>query len=170
MVSIAFINKASSTSSFAIDLIKKNISKEGIVFAENQTHGRGRYGNKWISKKGNIFCTIYKQVKSQKDILAAQYTSLKIVKNYLLQVSVDRKLIEIKEPNDILIDKQKVCGILIESIKFKNKIFLIVGIGLNLIKAPKIKNYKTTYLDKYINKKITKLNFIKYLEKKIKNF
>ena len=170
MVSIAFINKASSTSSFAIDLIKKNISKEGIVFAENQTHGRGRYGNKWISKKGNIFCTIYKQVKSQKDILAAQYTSLKIVKNYLLQVSVDRKLIEIKEPNDILIDKQKVCGILIESIKFKNKIFLIVGIGLNLVKAPKIKNYKTTYLDKYINKKITKLNFIKYLEKKIKNF
>ena len=170
MVSIAFINKASSTSSFAIDLIKKNISKEGIVFAENQTHGRGRYGSKWISKKGNIFCTIYKQVKSQKDILAAQYTSLKIVKNYLLQVSVDRKLIETKEPNDILIDKQKVCGILIESIKFKNKIFLIVGIGLNLIKAPKIKNYKTTYLNKYISRKITKLNFIKYLEKKIKNF
>ena len=170
MVSIAFINKASSTSSFAIDLIKKNISKEGIVFAENQTHGRGRYGNKWISKKGNIFCTIYKQVKSQKDIIAAQYTSLKIVKNYLLQVSVNRNLIEIKEPNDILIDKQKVCGILVESIKFKNKIFLIVGIGLNLVKAPKIKNYKTTYLDKYINKKITKLNFIKYLEKKIKNF
>lgn len=170
MVSIAFINKASSTSSFAIDLIKKNISKEGIVFAENQTHGRGRYGNKWISKKGNIFCTIYKQAKSQKDILAAQYTSLKIVKNYLLQVSVDRKLIEIKEPNDILIDKQKVCGILIESIKFKNKIFLIVGIGLNLVKAPKIKNYKTTYLNKYISRKITKLNFIKYLEKKIKNF
>lgn len=170
MFSIAFINKASSTSSFAIDLIKKNISKEGIVFAENQTHGRGRYGNKWISKKGNIFCTIYKQVKSQKDILAAQYTSLKIVKNYLLQVSVDRKLIEIKEPNDILIDKQKVCGILIESIKFKNKTFLIVGIGLNLVKAPKIKNYKTTYLNKYISRKITKLNFIKYLEKKIKSF
>lgn len=170
MVTITFINKVSSTSSFTTNLIKKKFSKEGIVFAEHQTNGRGRYGNKWISKKGNIFCTIYKQVKSQKDILAAQYTSLEIVKNYLLQVSVDRKLIEIKEPNDILIDKQKVCGILVESIKFKNKIFLIVGIGLNLVKAPKIKNYKTTYLNKYISRKITKLDFIKHLEKKIKNF
>lgn len=117
-----------------------------------------------------MFCSIYKQVKSQKDILSAQFASLRIVKNYLLQASVNRKLIEIKEPNDILIDKQKVCGILVESIKFKNKIFLIVGIGLNLVKAPKIKNYKTTYLNKYISRKITKLDFIKYLEKKIKNF
>lgn len=170
MVTITFINKVPSTSSFAINLIKKKISKEGIVFAEHQTHGRGRYGNKWISKKGNMFCSIYKQVKSQKDILSAQFTSLRIVKNYLLQASVNRKLIEIKEPNDILIDKQKVCGILVESIKFKNKIFLIVGVGLNLVKAPKIKNYKTTYLNKYISRKITKLDFIKYLEKKIKNF
>ena len=170
MVTITFINKVPSTSSFAINLIKNKISKEGIVFAENQTDGRGRYGNKWISKKGNMFCSIYKQVKSQKDILSAQFTSLRIVKNYLLQASVNRKLIEIKEPNDILIDKQKVCGILVESIKFKNKIFLIVGIGLNLVKAPKIKNYKTTYLNKYISRKITKLDFIKYLEKKIKNF
>ena len=170
MVTITFINKVSSTSSFAIDLIKKKISKKGIIFAEHQTYGRGRYGNKWVSKKGNIFCSIYKQVKSKKDILAAQYTSLKIVKNYLLQASINRKLIEIKEPNDILIDKQKVCGILVESIKFKNKIFLIVGIGLNLVKAPKIKKYKTTYLNKYISRKITKLDFIKHLEKKIKNF
>ena len=170
MVTITFINKVPSTNSFAINLIKKKISKEGIVFAEHQTHGRARYGNKWISKKGNMFCSIYKQVKNQKDILSAQFTSLRIVKNYLLQASVNRKLIEIKEPNDILIDKQKVCGILVESIKFKNKIFLIVGIGLNLVKAPKIKNYKTTYLNKYISRKITKLDFIKYLEKKIKNF
>ena len=170
MVTITFINKVSSTSSFAIDLIKKKISKKGIIFAEHQTYGRGRYGNKWVSKKGNIFCSIYKQVKSKKDILAAQYTSLKIVKNYLLQASINRKLIEIKEPNDILIDKQKVCGILVESIKFRNKIFLIVGIGLNLDKAPKIKNYKTTYLNKYISRKIRKLDFIKYLEKKIKDF
>ena len=53
----------------------------------------------------------------------------------------------IKSPNDLLINKKKISGILQETIsKFQVKEFIIVGIGINLIKSPKIKNYPTTNL------------------------
>ena len=63
--------------------MKNNISTNGIVSAEIQTNGRGRYGNKWISKKGNIFLSFYKKIKLQGDIIKYQYRVLKIVKNLM---------------------------------------------------------------------------------------
>ena len=47
--------------------------------------------------------------------------------------------------------------------KFDKK-YLIVGIGINLIKNPNIKNYPTTFLYELINKKISK----KKIEKELK--
>ena len=90
-----------------MSLIKKNISDKGIVFSDIQTKGRGRYGNKWISIKGNIFCSLYKKVNNHKDILKYQYKILKIVKNFLIKSGLKENDIQIKEPNDILI-KNKI--------------------------------------------------------------
>ena len=70
-----------------------------------------------------------------------------------------------KKPNDLLIEKKKICGILQETInKFDNK-YLIVGIGVNLLKSPPIKGYPTTCLYDLINKNIS----IKIFEKEIKD-
>ena len=75
------------------------------------------------------------------------------------------KKIFFKKPNDLLIKKKKICGILQETInKFDNK-YLIVGIGVNLLKSPPIKGYPTTCLYDLINKKIS----IKIFEKEIKD-
>ena len=64
-----------------------------------------------------------------------------------------------------MINKKKICGIIQETIdKFDNK-YLIVGIGINLNKSPKINNYPTIDLRKLINKKILK----KDIENKLKN-
>ena len=46
----------------------------------------------------------------------------------------------------MLIKKRKICGILQEIFINKDRKFLIIGIGLNVIKSPKIKNYPTTNL------------------------
>ena len=56
-----------------------------------------------------------------------------------------RKKIQIKKPNDLLINRQKICGILQETLQFNGKFFYIVGIGLNLVKSPIIKDNPTTY-------------------------
>ena len=47
-----------------------------------------------------------------------------------------KKSIKLKLPNDILINKKKICGILQENIQKKEVNYLIVGVGLNLIKNP----------------------------------
>ena len=65
-----------------------------------------------------------------------------------------KKNIKLKLPNDILINKKKICGILQENIQKNEVNYLIVGVGLNLIKNPKIKDYKTTNLYDLTKKKI----------------
>ncbi len=67
-----------------------------------------------------------------------------------------KKRIFYKKPNDLLIKRKKICGILQERINKLNDKFLIVGIGINLIKNPIISNYPTTNLNDLINKKISK--------------
>ena len=66
------------------------------------------------------------------------------------------KSIKVKKPNDLIIDKKKICGILQELIEINGKKYLIVGIGVNIVKSPQIKDYKTTYVNKYLNKNTSK--------------
>ena len=55
-----------------------------------------------------------------------------------------------------MIDKKKICGILQETLNKYNKKYLIVGIGINLIKHPNLKNYATTNLLSLTSKRISK--------------
>ncbi len=162
---VSLLDKTNSTNEFCINLIKNNISTNGIVSAEIQINGRGRYGNKWISKKGNIFLSFYKKIKLQKDIIKYQYKVLKIVKNFLIKKGLKEQNIQIKDPNDILINNKKICGILVESYKNNKSLFVIAGIGLNLASSPNLKKYKTTFLNKHLKKKVNKLDFLEFIKK-----
>ena len=51
--------KVISTNSTAINIIKKSDIDNGIIFSEYQKKGRGQYGRKWISFKGNLFVSIF---------------------------------------------------------------------------------------------------------------
>ena len=66
--------------------------------------------------------------------------------------------ITIKNPNDLLINNMKISGILQEKLSKSDETFIIVGIGVNLIKNPIIKNYLTTNLFDLTGVKITPNN------------
>jgi BirA family biotin operon repressor/biotin-[acetyl-CoA-carboxylase] ligase len=68
-----------------------------------------------------------------------------------------KKKILFKEPNDLLINKKKICGILQEVILFKDNKFLITGIGINITKNPVIRNYPATNLQEVTKKSISKI-------------
>ena len=62
--------------------------------------------------------------------------------------------IMIKKPNDLLIKKKKVSGILQETLSKSGKTFIVVGVGINLIKSPEIMNYPTINIFDLTNVKI----------------
>ena len=80
------------------------------------------------------------------------------------------KKITFKKPNDLLIDKKKICGILQEKIEKSKKEYLIVGIGINLIKNPNIPNYPTSNLLNFTNRKMNKKKFEQDLKISFENF
>tara|TARA_B100001769_G_scaffold1643_1_gene1197 strand:+ start:108 stop:629 length:522 start_codon:yes stop_codon:yes gene_type:complete len=162
-----FYKKVSSTNDLAIKKINRGTIK-GIIIADYQKKGRGQQGKKWLSFKGNIFMTIFFNIKKNMNIKKITILNCKIIKKVLFQFI--KKTIVIKPPNDLFINKKKICGIL-QEIKFKNESkFLIIGIGINLVKSPKIKNYPTTNILKETGIKVKKYDLIKNIEKSyIKN-
>ena len=160
-----------STNNTAMRLIKKGI-KNGIIISELQTKGRGQRGNKWFSKKGNLFMTVFFEISKNVSLKKIVELNILIIKKIIAKIS--NSVITIKKPNDILIDKKKVCGILQETIFNCNKKFLVVGVGINITSSPKVKEYETTYLNNYSKKKITNLSLFNNIktnyEKNIKYF
>ena len=55
--------KVKSTNDEAIKIIKSKSNKEGIVISSLQTNGKGTMGKKWISIKGNLFVSIFFEIK-----------------------------------------------------------------------------------------------------------
>tara|TARA_B100001113_G_C21044496_1_gene593904 strand:+ start:566 stop:1084 length:519 start_codon:yes stop_codon:yes gene_type:complete len=154
--------KITSTNEKAINLLKKGY-KRGIVIADFQSKGRGQYGKKWISIKGNLLMSIFFQIKKKISIKRLNKINLELVKKVLQTFS--NKKIKIKYPNDLFIDKKKFCGILQETIFVKNNKFLVLGIGVNINDSPKIPHYPTTFLNLYSSKKISKFVISKYIKR-----
>ena len=159
-----------STNDLAIRIIKNTNNKSGIVIAENQKMGRGRYGKKWISYKGNLFVSIFFTI-DKINLSLKELTKLNcLLVKKLLSFFYKGKII-IKKPNDLLICNKKISGILQETFSKSGKKFIIVGIGINLIKNPNIENYPTINLFDLINIKInsqkTALKLKKIYEKYI---
>ena len=155
--------KVKSTNQTSINFIKKTKNEFGLIISEGQLRGKGQYGRKWISYKGNIHLSFfYKLENINLSLKTLTRKNCFLVKNVISKYY--KKKITFKSPNDLLIKKKKICGILQEKIEKSKKEFFVVGIGLNLIKSPNIPNYPTTNLFEVTNRKINK----KKIEKELK--
>jgi BirA family transcriptional regulator, biotin operon repressor / biotin---[acetyl-CoA-carboxylase] ligase len=155
--------KVKSTNNTAIRIIKNSNYKYGMVISDTQTAGRGQYGKKWISHKGNLFVSFFLELKNV-NISLSRLIKINCLLIKKLLTNYYKKKIIFKKPNDLLIQKKKISGILQETISILDNKFLIVGIGINIKKNPKIKNYLTTCLDELTNNAINK----KEVENKLK--
>ena len=155
--------KVNSTNNTAIRIIKKTNLDYGMIISEMQKNGRGQYGKKWISYKGNLFISFFYSLEKI-DVALKELTKINcLLVKKLLSFYYKKKII-LKKPNDLLINRKKICGILQETLIKLDKKFLIVGIGINLIKGPYIRNYPTTDLSELVNKNFKK----KEIENKLK--
>ena len=156
--------KVSSTNDIAMQKIRQGY-KSGVIISDKQTHGRGRHGKKWISNKGNLFFSIFFNINKKIQTSKLVISNLKIIKKILSKHTKSK--IKIKRPNDITVNKKKICGILNETLFYNDLKFLVIGIGINIVSSPNIRNYPTTNLDEITNKTVSKT---KLLNKIVKAF
>ncbi|MBC8303459.1 MAG: biotin--[acetyl-CoA-carboxylase] ligase [Pelagibacterales bacterium] len=159
-----------STNNLAHKIILHSKNKLGIVSAEKQVKGRGQYGKTWVSPKGNLYVSVFFPIDNKHfDLKKFTFINCLLVKKTIS--SFYKGTIKIKKPNDLLIDNKKVSGILQETLLKLDQKFIIIGIGVNLIKNPNLTNYPTTNLLDLTNSKITVNNvrrkLIKIYEKYI---
>ena len=134
-----------STNDEAIKKIKSKKVHAGIVYSYSQTKGRGTMGKKWISFNGNFFITIFFELKKN----MPNFKEFSVLNPLILKKLLSRYTnlnIKIKKPNDLLINNNKVCGILQETLKIEKKIFLVIGVGVNTIISPRSENIKAISL------------------------
>ena len=109
-------------------------AKNGLlVVADGQTLGKGRRGREWESPKGtNLYFSMllkpnFSPDKASMVTLVAAYSVAAVIRE---NTGLDAK---IKWPNDIVVDKKKVCGILTEMSMERDYIHhIVVGIGINV--------------------------------------
>ncbi len=128
------LDAVSSTNDFLKDLARDAGNAEGmVVTAQIQHAGRGQRGTIWSSEPGKnlIMSVLYRPAF----LLADQqfYLSKAVA---LAVASVVRQQsggnVQVKWPNDVLLNGKKVCGILIENLIAGNALQSVVGIGLNV--------------------------------------
>lgn len=127
-----YVEEIDSTNKFLLQT--KDYQKHGtVLLAENQTAGRGRLDRTWSSnKEQNLTFSILlsDSINASKINLVNLASSLSVAQaiENLYQLNV-----ELKWPNDVLINKKKTAGILLESSSKGNKIErVVIGIGLNV--------------------------------------
>ena len=121
------LDTVDSTNTFAKEkLLNKDYL---VVISEQQTAGRGRQGKEWYSPNaGNIYMTI--KFKDKNPAPLSLIIGL-LISEAMDSVSGQKINAELKWPNDLLINKKKICGILIESEMNADEVEFIVGIGIN---------------------------------------
>ena len=103
-----------------------------VLLAEAQTAGRGRRGREWMSPFGrNLAMSMAVRIdRSLREIGAVGLSVGMAVAGALTELGVrDAKL---KWPNDIVVDRRKLCGILIELPAAKEPACVVIGIGINI--------------------------------------
>ena len=109
-----------------------------LVTAESQTAGRGRRGRVWSSPAGvNLYLSLLLRPQQQKkDLRPEQAAMLTLVMALAAQKAVCKVagcVCGIKWPNDLVVNGQKICGILTECKLEQNQIdSVVIGVGVNL--------------------------------------
>lgn len=134
-----FHESVGSTSEEVARLARDGAPEGTLVWAGEQTAGRGRRGRHWLSPSGNLYCSVL----LRPDCAPAEAAQLGFVCGLALAATVERllppgKAVTCKWPNDVLIDGRKTAGILLEAEAANDGRcrWVIVGMGANVAWHP----------------------------------
>lgn len=136
---IIALDEIPSTNTYAMELLKKGGLTEGtLITAFAQTGGRGQFGNGWEALPGkNLTFSLVMQPRFlavTRQFYLSKITSLAVLGMLTEFLPVSQYDIQIKWPNDVLVNGQKIAGILIENalgggINLQHS---VIGVGINI--------------------------------------
>ncbi|WP_139135256.1 biotin--[acetyl-CoA-carboxylase] ligase [Roseivirga sp. 4D4] len=162
-----------STNDIALEMIRNTDIGEGtVIITDHQINGRGQRGNSWLASPGeNITMSLVlkpKFLEASQQYFLNMGVSLGVLKTVNDTLGEDKGMI--KWPNDILIDKHKVAGVLIENVLVGKKIdHSIVGIGLN-VNQLNFSGIKATSLRDNLGRRLELKNILESLVENIEAF
>ena len=125
-----YFDTLDSTNDYLISLYKKfKLNSNLLVLSENQKKGRGRMGKVWFSDLSSLTFSFSMALNSLIDPFEMNMIISVVLVKALKDCGVQS---EIKYPNDIIINNNKIAGILTEVISVRNKKYCIIGVGLNV--------------------------------------
>jgi len=125
------------------------------IQAHRQTAGRGRRGNRWASEPGNLFCSLVLPLECDLSEAANLSFVAALAVGSALAPHVDPGRIAFKWPNDVLLDDRKVAGILLEVQQKGDVLWLIVGIGVNIVNIPDDVRFPATALNTHASEPVS---------------
>jgi BirA family transcriptional regulator, biotin operon repressor / biotin---[acetyl-CoA-carboxylase] ligase len=136
-----------STSDEAKALAAAGAPAGTIVWALEQTGGRGRLDRSWSSPRGNLFSSFV----LRPEVAPAQAAELGFVASLAVAEAVSGFVLQpapirLKWPNDVLVDGAKIAGILLEARSASSGLvdWVVLGIGINIVAAPEGTPYPAT--------------------------
>jgi len=120
-----------------------------LVWAKEQTTGRGRRGRKWESPRGNLYCSLI----LRPEVPAEQAAQLSFVGalaacDALSALCEPGQIVQCKWPNDILLNGDKIGGLLLEAETGGARApeWVIMGLGINVARHPANVEFPATSL------------------------
>lgn len=129
-----YFQETTSTNDRALEWIAAGCNDLCLVMADSQTHGRGRLDRKWVTRPGTAlaFSLIFNPTDEERNHLQ-MFSLLGAVAVCQAFESRFHLPAQIKWPNDVLVNRKKLCGILSEIQWNQDKpAGVVVGIGINV--------------------------------------
>lgn len=144
------LESVGSTMTEARNLAEKGEDKapDGtLIWAREQTDGKGRRGNQWDSPKGNFYISLI----TRPEVLPANAAELAFVTGCAIFDTVGEVCepgfeCRLKWPNDVLLNDCKIAGLLLETRASagQNVDYVIIGLGVNLLSHPQNTEFPAT--------------------------
>jgi BirA family biotin operon repressor/biotin-[acetyl-CoA-carboxylase] ligase len=144
---LAAFDQIGSTNAQALSRARDGECGPMWFVTSEQTAGRGRRNRPWIAPRGNLASSILEVIDLSPSVAATLGFAAGLALEAALQkVSVEASLrtagsddmkFSLKWPNDVLVGRQKLAGILLEAEAVAdNRLAVVVGIGTNVVAAP----------------------------------
>lgn len=173
---IIYFKEIDSTQKYSKEMVNNNLKNGTIVITDNQTKGIGTNGRNWYSNIGKnitMTITVYPNVDVSKlnnltiDVARAMQKTIQDLYNINLNI---------KKPNDLIINNKKIAGFLVETGLIKQKVnYILIGVGFNVNEVEfniEIKDIATSLKEEFkkdFSREDIIVNFIEDLENVINN-